>query len=72
MKPCSLDLAGLGHWTVWSCDLQVTRSAGPEAVAAAELQLGRALAAEPGHADRDAFGAAKVGAQHICTHQGTQ
>lgn len=62
--------AGSVAWTVWSCDLQVTRSAGPEAVAAAELQLGLALAAEPGHADRDAFGAAKVVAQHTCTHQG--
>jgi hypothetical protein len=41
------------------------------AVAAAELQLGRALAAEPGHADRDAYGAAKVRTACICTAENT-
>lgn len=39
---------------------QADEAAHRKSVAAAELHLGQALAAEPEHPDRDAYGAAKV------------
>ena len=42
------------------CLLQTDCAGNKQAVALAELRLGRALAAEPGHDDRDAYGAAKA------------
>jgi len=39
---------------------QADEAANQKSVSLAELRLGQALAAEPEHADRDAYGAAKV------------
>lgn len=44
---------------------QASSNALPDGLATVELRFGRALAAEPGHADRDAYGAAKVGSDTV-------
>lgn len=53
------------HLSACACGQAVDEAAHQRSVSLAELRLGQALAAEPEHADRDAYGAAKV--RHIST-----